>query len=295
MIIKPQRTKFFRFIKHIVKSLYGSERIIHMKHMEQINVTGNFADRLGDLIEESGKTLDTIAAEAGIKSKSTLSKYSNNGAEAGINNLVILAKYFNVSTDYLLGLTNYPYTLTSDKNATKRATTDYIGLSADCVEKLHTMKIDFTLTPVLEFLLQNGELLQSLCDCFYSEESDFKLSPLLKEKFQEKLNKNPKLKDKIKLINKLKGADIRTMADYAYCPVAANSLPELIRRTEEINRETEVTDCINCDDEEETGLINYDDIMDSVNYDDCREFINEAYKYEIGRKIIDKALSGSNK
>lgn len=254
--------------------------------MKHTNTTGNFADRLGDLLKKNGKTYDTVAKEAGIKSKATISKYENDEAEAGINNLVKLAQYFNVSTDYLLGLTNYPYPLISDKNATKRATTDFIGLSADCVEKLHTMKIDFTLTPVLEFLLQNDELLQSLCDCFYNEESDFKLSPLIKEKFQEKINKNPKLKDKIKLINKLKKADIRTMADYAYCPVAANSLPELIKRTEEINRETEEMGCMNYDDEEEPG---------SVNYDDYREFINEAYKYEIGRKIIDKALSGSNK
>ena len=69
--------------------------------------TKAFADRLSDLLNEKrqdGKTLKDIAMESGIPTGS-LSKYQNDAAEAGVNSLVKLAKYFDVSTDYLLGIT----------------------------------------------------------------------------------------------------------------------------------------------------------------------------------------------
>jgi transcriptional regulator with XRE-family HTH domain len=67
-------------------------------------VTSIFADRLQDLIAESGKTINELSSpdEIGISSGS-LSKYQNDVAEPGITALVKLADYFNVSFDYLLG------------------------------------------------------------------------------------------------------------------------------------------------------------------------------------------------
>jgi len=72
------------------------------------NYTKAFADRLSDLIDlkkQEGKTFKEIAIESGVPIGS-LSKYHNDAAEAGVNSLVKLAKYFNVSTDYLLGITD---------------------------------------------------------------------------------------------------------------------------------------------------------------------------------------------
>jgi transcriptional regulator with XRE-family HTH domain len=67
-------------------------------------VTSIFADRLQDLIAESGKTISELSSpsEIGISSGS-LSKYQNDAAEPGITALVKIADYFGVSFDYLLG------------------------------------------------------------------------------------------------------------------------------------------------------------------------------------------------
>ena len=66
-----------------------------------------FKIRLKRVISESGKSLCTIAKECGL-STSRLSDYTSDkkGPNGGITsaNLIILAKYFNVSTDWLLGL-----------------------------------------------------------------------------------------------------------------------------------------------------------------------------------------------
>lgn len=68
-------------------------------------ITKKFADNLQDLISESKKSIKDLAEEIGIPSGS-LSKYQNDNAEPGIENFTKIAKYFNVSTDFLLGLTD---------------------------------------------------------------------------------------------------------------------------------------------------------------------------------------------
>mgnify|MGYP003289592548 CR=1 FL=1 len=76
--------------------------------MKTTENTGNFADRLSDLISkaaQNGITLRDIERATGVK-KESISKYQNNKAEPGLNSIVALAKYFNVSADYLLGLSD---------------------------------------------------------------------------------------------------------------------------------------------------------------------------------------------
>lgn len=66
------------------------------------------ADRLDVLMAEAekhGKNQKQISIETGIPSNS-LSQYHNGSREIKPYNLIKLAKYFNVSTDYLLGLTD---------------------------------------------------------------------------------------------------------------------------------------------------------------------------------------------
>lgn len=71
--------------------------------MTGTETTKKFQTKLEDLIFESGKTLRDIEKDTGI-SRAALNNYANDKAEIGINNIVKLAKYFNVSADYLLGL-----------------------------------------------------------------------------------------------------------------------------------------------------------------------------------------------
>ena len=62
-----------------------------------------FASRLRELMEERGVTQGDIAAVTG-RSRQTVSQYVNGISEPGYDNLVNIAVALNVSTDYLLGL-----------------------------------------------------------------------------------------------------------------------------------------------------------------------------------------------
>ncbi len=65
-----------------------------------------FCERLRELRNEKGLSLDTISKETGI-SIATLSRWENGINDITSDNLIVLAKYFNVSTDFLLGLLDY--------------------------------------------------------------------------------------------------------------------------------------------------------------------------------------------
>ncbi len=98
-------------------------------------------DRLTDLFldaKKEGKTLDVISKATGI-AKATLSKYQNTDEEGnaqipsiGSDNLIKIAKYFNVSVDWLLGLTEY-----KSYDPDIRAIVDYIGLDDEAINILH--------------------------------------------------------------------------------------------------------------------------------------------------------------
>ncbi len=62
-----------------------------------------FADRLGELISESGKTQNFICSKLHI-TKQKLSNWKTAYTEPSMDELIMLALYFDVSVDYLLGL-----------------------------------------------------------------------------------------------------------------------------------------------------------------------------------------------
>jgi len=64
-----------------------------------------FAERLKQLRNETGVTMEDLAEEIGT-TKSTISRYENNKREPKKHFIEKTADYFGVSTDYLLGLTN---------------------------------------------------------------------------------------------------------------------------------------------------------------------------------------------
>ena len=61
--------------------------------------------RLKDLREDADLTQSALAAHLHIK-QNTYSQYENGQRQLPIAVLIQLAKFYNVSTDYILGLTN---------------------------------------------------------------------------------------------------------------------------------------------------------------------------------------------
>ncbi len=64
-----------------------------------------FSIRLNRLLQENGISKYQLAKDSGI-SKSVLSDYCNGKVQPTAEAIVIIAKYFDVSADYLLGLSD---------------------------------------------------------------------------------------------------------------------------------------------------------------------------------------------
>ena len=91
---------------------------------------GGIKERLEDLRNRRKLTLKEVAEKTGID-YSTLSRIENgNVKKVGDDVLLKLARFFGVSTDFLLGITDFP-----DK---KNYTAEELGLSADAVKNLYT-------------------------------------------------------------------------------------------------------------------------------------------------------------
>ena len=66
----------------------------------------NFAQRLKELRIENNYTQNYVASRLGIRQQSYV-RYENGSGEPSLGTLIAIAKLYNVSTDYLLGLTEY--------------------------------------------------------------------------------------------------------------------------------------------------------------------------------------------
>lgn len=64
----------------------------------------DFSERLKELRAEKGLSQTDLAKQTGI-SQSAITKWENN-VHYPFGQLIVLAKYFDVSVDYLLGLTD---------------------------------------------------------------------------------------------------------------------------------------------------------------------------------------------
>ena len=65
-----------------------------------------FAERLKSLRQEKGLTLEQLAKEINM-SYAAISRWESKQRIPNIEALIVIAKYFNVSADYLLGLTDF--------------------------------------------------------------------------------------------------------------------------------------------------------------------------------------------
>lgn len=125
--------------------------------MTGTETTKCFADRLQDLIADSGKDIKTLAAEIGISS-GALSKYQNDKSEAGITALYKIARYFGVTSDYLIGLSD---------NKTREAANigDATGLSDEAIQFLSSAKASGYPLGVVNCLIEHKDLLD-LINCY---------------------------------------------------------------------------------------------------------------------------------
>lgn len=108
------------------------------KRRKPTDVTSLFAERLNDATQEeinrTGKNQKTIAGEIGI-TESSLSDYRVDGKTPNIDSLYKICKHFNLSADYLLGLSK-----TKNPSEDIKSTIKTTGLSENSVKVLSNCK-----------------------------------------------------------------------------------------------------------------------------------------------------------
>lgn len=114
-----------------------------------------FPKRLRELIDDSDMSLRDIAADMGI-SFTVLSDWQCGNKAPRVDNFVKIADYFDVSCDWLLGLSD-----TKKINMSIRGMSELTGLHPETVEILHS---DKTWTEqnksILSDMIENGVILE---------------------------------------------------------------------------------------------------------------------------------------
>lgn len=95
-----------------------------------------FAKRLRKLIEDNNITQNQLSGILG-KTRQAINNYTLGNTAPDADTLIKLSEYFNVSVDYLIGVSNVK---TIDKDI--KFICDYTGLSENAVKKLHLLKIE---------------------------------------------------------------------------------------------------------------------------------------------------------
>ena len=130
---------------------------------EKAFLPGTIGERLTDLCTAAGIAVKELSEKTGLE-YSTLSRIKNDKNQKVAHEVVLkMARFFNVSADFLLGLTDIP-----DK---KNYTAEELALSADAVKNLYTGAVD---NRVADLLLSNPEfatLTAMLADYFDESQS----------------------------------------------------------------------------------------------------------------------------
>lgn len=92
------------FTKVNSKYLYYVKIIRQYRSIFWVNYM-NYIKRIRDLREDNDKTQQQIADYLGT-SQTMYARYERGANEIPVRHIIALSKYYNVSTDYLLGLTN---------------------------------------------------------------------------------------------------------------------------------------------------------------------------------------------
>lgn len=75
-----------------------------------------FASRLRTLRQNNGISTRSLAAAIGLKSHGAIAQFEKGTSLPAIDTLVKLAEYFNVTLDYLVGVSDIPYPITNHEN-----------------------------------------------------------------------------------------------------------------------------------------------------------------------------------
>lgn len=67
-----------------------------------------FAQRLNQLRTQNKISMQKLADEIGLKNKGTIGQFETEVTAPSADTLIALANYFNVSLDYLVGLSDKP-------------------------------------------------------------------------------------------------------------------------------------------------------------------------------------------
>ena len=117
--------------------------------METVFLPGNIRQRLLDLMKHNNVSQAELARKIGCND-SLLSRFlSEKTDKLGDENIIRIAKAFNVSTDFLLGVTTVP-----DR---KNYEIDELGLSAQAARNLYTGKAN---AQVVNYLLESPRFLE---------------------------------------------------------------------------------------------------------------------------------------
>ena len=97
----------------------------------QDKYTSVFPTRLRKLIEERKTTITAVAKALNI-SRQAVSLYADGSTQPNIDKLVEIARFFNVSSDYLIGLSDY------ERKSTEEITASDMGISEEAAKQLAT-------------------------------------------------------------------------------------------------------------------------------------------------------------
>jgi transcriptional regulator with XRE-family HTH domain len=125
---------------------------------EKTFLPGTIGQRLSDLCTAAGITIKELSEKTCLE-YSTLSRIKNDKNQKVAHEVVLkLARFFNVSADFLLGLTNIP--------DMKNYTAEELGLSADAVKNLYTGVVDNRVADLLLSSPEFATLTAMLADYF---------------------------------------------------------------------------------------------------------------------------------
>lgn len=151
-------------------------------------------------IDKSGMTREQIAAKVGCDT-SSITKYYNGDRYPKTDIIIKLSELFNISTDYLLGVTKIETSLKTNDNTALRISCDYTGLNPSAIENLRNPAIKY---PFYQFnadekykeiknnLLSNKNLFYIINDLVF-----------LYNQFTETQNELTELEEELNCINNL--------------------------------------------------------------------------------------------
>ncbi|MDD3831501.1 MAG: helix-turn-helix domain-containing protein [Clostridia bacterium] len=135
-----------------------------MKKATQQNFSGYssiFAIRLSELMKEYKKTQQDIAELVGT-SRQAVAQYTDGSTQPTIERLYKIANYFQVSADYLLGISDIKSIDLQDKEISR-----ILGLSEEAIEKLKTIQLKIEKAIKLNNDKNNTEEFHNLYDELY--------------------------------------------------------------------------------------------------------------------------------